>query len=120
MGPGPGRRRGALRQPGRRPVRRDVHQRLRRPRRAAVHASLSAGCLAGVTRQLVTEACEVVERDLSLAELAGAEEAFLTSSTREVQPIRAVDASPLPAVPGSLTRAAAEALAALIVADIDP
>ncbi len=81
---------------------------------------LSAGCLAGVTRQLVTEACEVVERDLSLAELAGAEEAFLTSSTREVQPIRAVDASPLPAVPGSLTRAAAEALAALIVADIDP
>ncbi|MDP8976157.1 MAG: aminotransferase class IV [Actinomycetota bacterium] len=81
---------------------------------------LSAGCLAGVTRQLVTETSEVVEQDLSLADLAGAEEAFLTSSTREVQPIRAVDSIPLPAAPGPLTTAAAEALAALICADIDP
>ncbi len=81
---------------------------------------LSAGCLAGVTRQLVTETSEVVEQDLSLADLAGAEEAFLTSSTREVQPIRAVDSKPVPAAPGPLTSAAAEALAALIAADIDP
>jgi len=81
---------------------------------------LSAGCLAGVTRQLVTESCDVVERDLSLAELARAEEAFLTSSTREVQAVRAVDGVPLPRAPGPLTRTAAEALAALILADIDP
>jgi branched-chain amino acid aminotransferase len=81
---------------------------------------LSAGCLAGVTRQLVTETSEVVERDLSPDELAAADEAFLTSSTREVQAIRAVDAITLPVAPGPLTRGAAEALAALIVADIDP
>ena len=81
---------------------------------------LSAGCLAGVTRQLVIETSDVVERDLSLDELAAAEEAFLTSSTREVQPIRAIDATPLPAAPGPLTRAATEALAALVIADIDP
>jgi len=81
---------------------------------------LSAGCLAGVTRQLVTETSEVVERDLSLGELATADEAFLTSSTREVQAIRAVDSTPLPAAPGPLTLVAAEALAALIVADMDP
>ena len=81
---------------------------------------LTAGCLAGVTRQLVIETSEVVERDLSLGDLAAAEEAFLTSSTREVQAIRAVDGTPLPAAPGPLTQEAAEAFSALIVADLDP
>jgi branched-chain amino acid aminotransferase len=81
---------------------------------------LSSGCLAGVTRQLVVEACDVVERDLGLDELAGADEAFLTSSTREVQAIRAVDGKPLPAAPGPLTQHAAEALAAVVRQNIDP
>lgn len=81
---------------------------------------LSSGCLAGVTRQLVIETCDVVERDLTLAELAGAGEAFLTSSTREVQAVRAVDTVALPAAPGPLTRRAAESLAQLVSTDIDP
>jgi len=81
---------------------------------------LRSGCLAGVTRALVIEACGVIEDDLPLAALARAPEAFLTSTTREVQPIRAVDGHPLAAAPGPLTTAAAAALAALIAATPDP
>ena len=82
--------------------------------------SLGAGCLAGVTRALVLEACGAVEEDLPLAALVGADEAFLTSTTREVQPIRAVDGHVLGAAPGPLTTAAAEALASIVATDVDP
>lgn len=81
---------------------------------------LSSGCLAGVTRALVLEACDVVEDHLPLGALAAAPEALLTSTTREVQPIRAVDGHPLRSAPGPLTTAAAKALAALIAANPDP
>lgn len=81
---------------------------------------LSAGCLAGVTRALLIESCAVTEYDLTLADLARATEAFLTSTTREVQPISAIDGRPLPAVPGPLTEKAAEAFAALVASDLDP
>jgi branched-chain amino acid aminotransferase len=81
---------------------------------------LSAGCLAGVTRDLLLEVADIVEDDLPLAALAAADEAFLTSSTREVQPIRAVDGRVLPAVPGPLSEAAATAFAALVDRDLDP
>jgi branched-chain amino acid aminotransferase len=82
---------------------------------------LSSGCLAGVTRALLLEAVpEAVEADLPLAALAAADEAFLTSTTREVQPIRAVDGAVLPAAPGPLTQAAVAAFRALAAATIDP
>lgn len=81
---------------------------------------LSAGCLAGVTRALVVEWAGVAEEDLPLAALAGAEEAFLTGTTRDVQPVRLVDGVPLPAVPGPLTRKAAEIFAERSAATPDP
>jgi branched-chain amino acid aminotransferase len=81
---------------------------------------LSAGCLAGVTRDLLAEQVDVTEEDLAVGDLAAADEAFLTSSTREVQPIRAVDGKVLPDAPGPLTRAAAAAFAALVARDLDP
>lgn len=81
---------------------------------------LSAGCLAGVTRALVLEACGAVEDDLPVGALAGADEAFLTSTTREVQPISAVDGRPLPSCPGPLTTLAAHAFAAVVARDLDP
>jgi branched-chain amino acid aminotransferase len=81
---------------------------------------LSAGCLAGVTRELILELVDVVEEDLPLDALAGAEEAFLTSSTRDVQPISAVDGRALPACPGPLTHAARKAFADLVARDPDP
>jgi branched-chain amino acid aminotransferase len=81
---------------------------------------LSAGCLAGITRELLLELVPVVERDLPVEALAGADEAFLSSSTRDVHPIAAVDGRALPACPGPLTRAAAEAFAALVERTTDP
>ena len=81
---------------------------------------LSSGCLAGVTRELVLELVDVVEDDLPLAALAAAAEAFLTSSTRDVQPIRAVDGRPLPYCPGPLTTAASTAFRAFLARSIDP
>jgi len=81
---------------------------------------LSSGCLAGVTRDLLLEVLEVDEREVPLAALAEAEEAFLTSSTRDVQPIDRVDGRPLPTAPGPFTRQAMEALAELTARDPDP
>ena len=82
---------------------------------------LASGCLAGVTRALVMEALgDVVEEDLPVGALAGADEAFLTSTTREVHPIRAVDGHALPAAPGRLTSAAAAAFKDLVSRDLDP
>ena len=81
---------------------------------------LSAGCLAGVTRDLVMELVDVVEDDIPMAALARAEEAFLTSSTRDVQPIRTIDAAPLPKCPGPLTEGAGAAFRALMERDPDP
>lgn len=81
---------------------------------------LSAGCLAGVTRALLLELTGADEADLPSTALADADEAFLTSTTREVQPIRAVDGRALPSAPGPLTSEAAAAFAALVERDLDP
>lgn len=81
---------------------------------------LSSGCLPGVTRDLLLGLLPVAEEDLPLAELAGADEAFVTSSTREVQAVRAVDGRQLPGAPGSLTRAASTAFSALVGRNPDP
>jgi branched-chain amino acid aminotransferase len=64
-----------------------------------------AGCLLGVTRALVLELCAdhgmpAEEAVLGPSALGDADEAFLTSSTREVQPIGRVDGRGLPAAPG--------------------
>jgi branched-chain amino acid aminotransferase len=52
---------------------------------------LSSGCLAGITRELVLEWCDVLETDLTMAELAAADEVFLTSTTRDVQGLHDLD-----------------------------
>jgi branched-chain amino acid aminotransferase len=72
----------------------------------------ASGCLLGITRELVVEwLADVAERPLSIGALADADEAFLTSSTRDVQPIRAIDGRLLPAAPGPLTQRAIEVFA---------
>lgn len=81
---------------------------------------LSAGCLAGVTRQLVIELVGAEEADLPLTALASADEAFLTSSTRDVQPIASVDGAALGSVPGPFTAAAAAAFTDLMAYELDP
>jgi branched-chain amino acid aminotransferase len=81
---------------------------------------LSSGCLAGVTRSLLVGAGVAVEADLPIGALADAAEAFLASTTREVQPISRVDGLPLPGCNGPLTRAAADAFAAVLAVSMDP
>ena len=81
---------------------------------------LSAGCLAGVTRALLLEATAAVERDIPISDLATADEAFVTSSTRGVHPVSDVDGIALPSCPGPLTSAAARAFADLVERGPDP
>jgi branched-chain amino acid aminotransferase len=71
--------------------------------------ALSSGCLAGITRDHVLRVCaglgvEAVEAELPGEMLHEVEEAFLTSSTREIQPLVAVDGRPIgEGDPGPLT-----------------
>ncbi|NNC87779.1 MAG: 4-amino-4-deoxychorismate lyase [Akkermansiaceae bacterium] len=86
---------------------------------------LEGGCLPGVTRALVLELCAregiaVSEEAVAVGRLAEAEEAFLTSTTREVQPIREVDGNPLAAAPGALTGTLRAAFRALADGNVDP
>lgn len=85
----------------------------------------SAGCLLGVTRALVLELAVHIgitaeERNIPIAELATADEAFLSSTTREVQPISTVDGSAMPAAPGPVSAAIAAAFRDLVARDLDP
>ena len=81
---------------------------------------LSSGCLAGVTRDLLLEITGAVEEDIALDRLSDVDEAFVSSSTREVQPVAHIDRRALSAAPGPLTAAAADAFAALVAREIDP
>lgn len=89
---------------------------------ALVTPALSSGCLAGVSRGLLIERCglDVREDDIPLAALGATREAFLTSATRHVQPVRAVDGVLLPGCPGPLTTRAADAYRRLRAEDPDP
>jgi len=70
--------------------------------------ALNSGCLPGVTREVVMELCaasgiSAAETRLTAASLKGAEEIFLTSSIRGIQPAHRLDARQIPA-PGPLTQ----------------
>jgi branched-chain amino acid aminotransferase len=85
--------------------------------------SLASGCLAGITRDLVLEWCGAREEDVALEGLRFVEEAFLTSSTRDVQPIRQIvwgpdDVQTLSV--GSLTEDARRTFAERATATPDP
>lgn len=83
--------------------------------------SLATGCLAGITRALVLATVGATERDdLAVTDLAAADEAFLTSSTRDIHPIAHVDGVALAQAPGPLTAAASDAFAALQRSTLDP
>ena len=82
--------------------------------------SLASGCLAGVTRALVIEWCGAREVDEPLTDvLAGASEAFLVSTTRDVQAIARWDDRDLPS-PGPVTKQCAETWIAREAETMDP
>jgi branched-chain amino acid aminotransferase len=73
----------------------------------------------GVTREVVLEIAPragipAIERNLSLAEVLTAEEVFITSTTRNVQPVRRIDHSSFHLSPGPTT----ERLGRLLLEDI--
>ncbi|MGZ8764280.1 MAG: aminotransferase class IV [Acidimicrobiia bacterium] len=85
----------------------------------------SSGCLLGVTRSLVIELAEadgmpVEEVARPIGALAGADEAFLTSTTREVQPIERVDARSQLEAPGPVTMRLAALYSDLVAHALDP
>jgi len=79
---------------------------------------LSSGCLAGVTRALLLEWADVVERDVPATALLGADEVFLTSSTRDLQAVHAVGDREV--APGPVTARLAALFAERAAADLDP
>lgn len=80
----------------------------------------SSGCLAGVTRGLLLEWLDAEEADVPLAALTEADEVFLTSTTRDVQPVSLVDGRRVAPAPGPVTVKAMEVFAARAAEHVDP
>jgi branched-chain amino acid aminotransferase len=86
---------------------------------------LSAGILGGITRQIVLElvaslGLPCLEEAVPLETLLAADEAFLSSTTREIMPIRQVDDTTIgDGRPGPLTRRVMEAFASYAPAHCD-
>ena len=85
----------------------------------------SAGALLGVTRGLLLELASALgipadERDVPIEVFATTEEAFLSSTTREVQPIAHIDGRALATVGGAASAALARAFRELVARDLDP
>jgi branched-chain amino acid aminotransferase len=84
---------------------------------------LESGCLAGITRELTLQWCraagmEVSEQPLPLEAITTSDEVFLTSSTKDVMAVHAVDDVPM--APGPVTAAAAELFAVRGAESMDP
>jgi branched-chain amino acid aminotransferase len=76
--------------------------------------SLDNGVLESITRDRLVKALEVEEGAWPVADLRAAKEAFLASTTREIQAVSAIDGVELPEAPGPRTQEAQEAFAATL------
>ncbi|HET9163487.1 MAG TPA: aminotransferase class IV [Solirubrobacterales bacterium] len=76
--------------------------------------ALDVGVLESITRDRLVRALDVEEGAWPVADLRAAEEAFIASTTREVQAVAMIDGRELPAAPGPRTREAQEAFAATL------
>jgi branched-chain amino acid aminotransferase len=90
-----------------------------------VTPSLASGCLPGITRGLVLELARtngipVDETDIPMSALRDAEEAFLTTSLRGVQPVASVDGKKFRKVPGGAARRLARLYQDLVKTHPDP
>jgi branched-chain amino acid aminotransferase len=82
---------------------------------------LMAGCLGGVTRALLLELLDDAdEENVPMAKLAEVDEVLLTSSTRDVQPLRRLDGRELPGAAGPVAQRAKAAIVELESRDLDP
>jgi branched-chain amino acid aminotransferase len=76
--------------------------------------ALEVGVLESITRDRLTKALHVEEGAWPVEDLRAAGEAFLASTTREVQPVAVIDGVELAAVPGPRTGEAQGAFAATL------
>jgi branched-chain amino acid aminotransferase len=76
--------------------------------------ALDNGVLESITRDRLVKALDVEEGAWPVADLRAAREAFLASTTREIQAVSAVDGTDLAETPGPRTREAQEAFAATL------
>ena len=76
--------------------------------------ALDVGVLESITRDRLVKALQVEEGAWPLADLRAAREAFLASTTREIQAVSAIDGNALPEAPGPRTREAQQAFAATL------
>lgn len=76
--------------------------------------ALDNGVLESITRDRLVKALHVEEGAWPVADLRAAGEAFLASTTREIQAVSAIDGAELPSSPGPRTREAQEAFAATL------
>ena len=70
--------------------------------------SLDSGVLQSITRARIVAELDVEEGMWPVADLRAAKEAFLASTTREVQAVSSIDGTDLPEAPGERTREAIE------------
>ncbi|MCW2987891.1 MAG: 4-amino-4-deoxychorismate lyase, partial [Solirubrobacterales bacterium] len=73
--------------------------------------ALDDGVLESITRDRLIKALDVAEGSWGVDDLRAAGEAFLASTTREVQAVAAIDGADLPAAPGPRTEEAQQAFA---------
>ncbi len=92
-------------------------------RRGEVWTSTGDYCMNGITRAKVIDLCRdngiaVFERNFSLVDAYGAEEAFLTGTFGAQTPVAVIDGRDLPRVPGPVTVRIRELYKALVERDI--
>ncbi|MBS1889387.1 MAG: aminotransferase class IV [Actinobacteria bacterium] len=82
--------------------------------------ALAEGVLASITRDRLLRAVPGIEEGAwTLEDLKGASEAFLASTTRELQSVASIDGTPLAEAPGPRTREAQAAFAAARDAELE-
>jgi branched-chain amino acid aminotransferase len=84
------------------------------PQGALRTPALDNGVLESITRDRLVKALDVEQGAWPVADLRAAKEAFLASTTREIQAVSTIDGTELPDVPGSHTKEAQEAFAATL------
>ena len=79
----------------------------------------ASGCLAGVSRQILLEIAmssgvTIEERDITVEEMWTADEVFISSTTREVQPVSSIEDYEYTSAPGPVTERLAQSFTAYV------
>jgi branched-chain amino acid aminotransferase len=90
----------------------------------ALTPSLSSGCLAGITREILFEIApkagiELLEQELTLEDLSSADEVFISSTTREVAAVGTISPDWKYPAPGKVALALEQAFRQYVAAYLD-